>query len=323
MKEQKYRFNPTTLRFEEKGAKPGKNILRGSSILFIAIMMGIAIATIIVTNYESSTVKILKKQNKQLVAQVKGMNNQVEKIQSVLEDIQKRDDNIYRVIFESDPIPQTVRKAGFGGTDKYAEFESMEESDLLINTARKLDVLSKQAYVQSKSYEDVLSMAIDRKSKLAAMPAIMPVSNKDLSRTSSGWGMRMHPIYRIPKFHYGIDFVASTGTNVYSTGDGIVKSVQNLRNGHGKHIVIDHGFGYETLYAHLSKFDVRVGQTVKRGEIIGHVGNTGTSTAPHLHYEVHRDGKNVDPKYYFFKDLNAEEFDQLVALSTNISQSFD
>lgn len=323
MREQKYRFNPNTLRFEEKGAKPGKSILRGSSIVFIAIMMGVASAAIFVTNYESSTVKILKKQNKQLVAQVSNMDNQFEKVQSVLDEIQKRDDNIYRVIFDSDPIPQTVRKAGFGGTDRYSELESLEESELLISTARKLDILSKQAYVQSKSYEEVLNMAIDYKTKLSCMPAIMPVSNKDLSRTSSGWGMRLHPIYKIPKFHYGIDFVAATGSNVYSTGDGVVKSVQNLRNGHGKNIVIDHGFGFETLYAHLSKFNVREGQTVKRGEVIGFVGSTGASTAPHLHYEVHRDNKNVDPKYYFFKDLNAEEFDQLVAISTNTSKSFD
>lgn len=323
MREQKYRFNPTTLKFEEKDTEAGKHLVKGSRVIILSLLIGVVIATVIIFNYETPAVIILKQQNKQLLAQVKSMDTQFDKVQNVLDEIQKRDDNIYRVIFDSDPIPQTVRKAGFGGTDRYEELESYAESELLINTARKLDVISKQAYIQARSYEEVLSMAINHEKKLTCTPAIMPVSNNDLSMTSSGWGMRIHPVYKIPKFHYGMDFVAPVGTPVYATGDGVIKSVQNLKNGHGRHLVVDHGFGYETLYAHLSKFEVREGQHVRRGEVIGYVGNSGTSTGSHLHYEVWRNGKNVDPKYYFFKDLTPEEFDQLVAISTNVASSLD
>ena len=166
-------------------------------------------------------------------------------------------------------------------------------------------------------------MVIKKDVELSSNPAIMPISNKKLTYTSSGWGYRIHPVYKVRKFHYGMDFVAPKGTNVYATGDGKVVAIKTLRSGHGKHIIIDHGFGFNTLYGHLNGFNVKVGQKVKRGEIIGFVGSTGTSTAPHLHYEVHKDGRAVDPKYYYFKDLSPSEFDELVARSTNVGVSFD
>jgi murein DD-endopeptidase MepM/ murein hydrolase activator NlpD len=241
-------------------------------------------------------------------------------------DIQQRDDNIYRVIFESEPISSSIRKAGFGGVNKYANLENLENAELVIKTATHLDRLAKEAYIQSKSYDEVMRLALNKEKMLAAIPAIQPVSNKDLKRTASGWGYRIHPIYKIRKFHYGMDFTAPTGTEIYATGDGVVATVKgNKRSkiGFGLEIIIDHGFGYETLYAHLNEFNVKAGQKVKRGDVIGYVGNTGGSTAPHLHYEIHKNGKPVNPEYFYFKDLTPQEYEKMVAISSNMGQSFD
>jgi murein DD-endopeptidase MepM/ murein hydrolase activator NlpD len=183
--------------------------------------------------------------------------------------------------------------------------------------------VAKQAYIQSKSYDEVLNLALDKEKMLAAIPAIQPVANQDLKMTASGWGFRIHPIYKIRKFHYGMDFTSPVGTDVYATGDGVVKDVVNSNVGYGKYIEIDHGYGYTTLYAHLNDFNVRKGQKVKRGEVIGYVGNTGTSTAPHLHYEVHRNGTAVNPQNFYYMDLTPAEYERMIALSTNMGQSFD
>jgi len=188
--------------------------------------------------------------------------------------------------------------------------------------ARKLDVLSKQVYVQSKSYDEVVKMALGKEKMLASIPAIMPVSNKDLKRTASGWGMRMHPIYRIPRFHYGMDFTAPTGTDVVATGNGIVKEI-GRDGGYGNIVVIDHGYGYETLYGHLLRSRVQVGQVINRGDVIGFIGSSGASTAPHLHYEVMKNGQKVNPQNYYFQDLNPLEYEKMISISTNMGQSFD
>jgi murein DD-endopeptidase MepM/ murein hydrolase activator NlpD len=250
------------------------------------------------------------------------MNKDIEKISAALEDIQMRDDNIYRVIFEANPIPSSVRMAGFGGTNRYTKLESMDNSELIISVAKKLDVLSKQVYVQSKSYDEVIKMALGKEKMLASIPSVMPVSNRDLKRTASGWGMRMHPIYRIPRFHYGMDFTAPVGTDVFVTGNGIVKEV-GRNAGYGNTIVVDHGYGYETLYGHLSRLNVKVGQSVNRGDVIGFVGSSGASTAPHLHYEVMKNGQKVNPQNYYFQDLNPMEYEKMISISSNTGQSFD
>jgi murein DD-endopeptidase MepM/ murein hydrolase activator NlpD len=219
-----------------------------------------------------------------------------------------------------------VRKAGFGGINKYSHLENLNNSALIIETARKIDVLAKEAYIQSKSYDEVLKMALNKEQMLASIPAIMPISNEDLKRTASGWGYRMHPIYKVRKFHYGMDFTAPVGTPVYATGDGKVLEVsgsKRSRVGFGLVVKIDHGYGYETVYAHLNAFNVRQGQEVKRGDVIGYVGNTGGSTAPHLHYEVHRNGSAVNPQYYYFKDLTPQEYERMIAISSNIGQTLD
>lgn len=323
MRGSKYRFNPETLAYEKVERTFSWFVMRFFGYFLVVAITAAGITGLITKYYDSPEVKALKEENSQLLAQYHNLNTQLEQIESVLDEIQVRDDNIYRVVFDTDPIPASIRKAGFGGVDKYAELESFNDDEIVLNTSRKVDIVAKQAYIQAKSYEDVLNLALDKELELSATPAIMPLSNDDLAYTSSGWGYRIHPVYKVKKFHYGMDFVAPKGTPIYATGDGKVAAVLTRRIGHGKHVIIDHGYGYETLYGHMNSFNVKKGQQVKRGQIIGFVGTTGTSTAPHLHYEVHKSGQKVDPKYYFFKDLSPSEFDEMVAISSNVAVSFD
>lgn len=317
-----YRFNPDTLSFDkiEKNIKTIARKVLG--YLSTGVVSGFIFFFVFLQFFESPQTKRLRRQNEQLLSQYNLMNKDFEKISTVLEEIQNRDDNIYRVIFEADPIPSTVRMAGFGGSNRYSKLEEMDNSELIISTKRKLDILSKRVFVQAKSYDDVTKMAISRENMIASMPSIMPVSNKDLKQTASGWGWRIHPIYKIRKFHYGMDFTAAVGTDVFATGIGVIKEADR-ETGYGNTVVIDHGYGYETRYAHLSKINVNVGLKVNRGDVIGLVGNTGTSTAPHLHYEVSKDGKNVNPQNYYFQDLTPAEYEKMISISTNMGQSFD
>ena len=241
----------------------------------------------------------------------------------VLDDVQNRDDNIYRVIFEADPIPKSIRKAGYGGVNRYENLKGFNNSDLITNTSEKVDQISKQLYIQSKSFDDIIELAKNKTDMLAALPAIQPVSNKNLSRMASGYGYRIHPIYKTRKMHSGMDFSAKTGTPIYATGDGKISKVRRSRRGYGNHVVIDHGYGYKTLYAHMKKYAVKKGQKVKRGEVIGYVGSTGTSVAPHLHYEVHKDGRKINPVNFYFNDLNPEEYEKMLEISSQNNQSFD
>lgn len=317
-----YRFNPDTLSFDKIERNVRTLIKRILGYLSTGIGSGIIFFFIFLQFFETPVTKRLKRENQQLVSQFTLMNKDIEKISKALEDIQMRDDNIYRVIFEANPIPSAIRMAGFGGANRYTKLESMDNSELIISVAKKLDILSKQVYVQSKSYDEVIKMALGKEKMLASIPSIMPVSNKDLKRTASGWGMRMHPIYRIPRFHYGMDFTAPVGTEIFSTGNGIVKEV-GRNSGYGNTVVIDHGYGYETLYGHLLRAKVQVGQQIKRGDVIGLIGSSGASTAPHLHYEVMKNGQKVNPQNYYFMDLNPAEYEKMIAISTNMGQSFD
>ncbi len=323
MAKKRYKFNPETLSYELHDVTLRDRVGRFLAYFSTTLAFAIVLTLVVIYNYETPATKLVARENYRLLTQIRLMQKDLESIEKVLDDIQQRDDMIYRVIFETDPIPSTIRKAGFGGVNKYAHLENLTNSELVINTARKLDVVAKQAYIQSKSYHEVLKLALDKEQMLASIPAIQPVSNEDLKRTASGWGFRIHPIYKIRKFHYGIDFTAPIGTEVYSTGDGVVSQVVTSRVGYGKYIEIDHGFGYTTIYAHLDAFKVRIGQKVKRGEVIGYVGNTGTSTAPHLHYEVHRNGQAVNPANFFYMDLTPDEYERMLAISSNMGQSFD
>ncbi|WP_346856537.1 M23 family metallopeptidase [uncultured Draconibacterium sp.] len=326
MAKKKYKFNPDTLSYESVGltwkSKLWKVVTYFSSSLALALIM----VVVFVNFYETPKSKALKRENKQLLTQYELLSKDLNKIEGVLTELQQRDDNIYRVIFEAEPIPSTVRKAGFGGANKYSHLENLNNAELVIATASKLDVISKEAYIQSKSYDEVLELALNKEKMLAALPAIQPITNKDLKRISSGWGYRIHPIYKVRKMHWGQDFTAPVGTPVFATGDGVIEDIQGSKRsrvGLGLNIKMDHGFGYETVYGHLSGFNVKRGQKVKRGEIIGYVGSSGGSTAPHLHYEVHKNGKKVNPAYYLFKDLTPQEYDKMIAISSNIGQSLD
>ena len=293
-------------------------VFLSASAFFAAIML-IAFFNF----FDSPKEKILIRELDNMALQYELMNEKLSQVSAVLDNVQDRDDNIYRVIFEADPIPSSIRKAGIGGVNRYEKLEGYNNSELIISTAQKLDQISKQLYIQSKSFDEVIEMATKKSDMLASIPAIQPVTNKELKRLSSGYGRRIDPYYKKPKFHYGVDFSAPQGTPIYATGNGTVKKTKKSRRGFGNHIVIDHGYGYESLYAHMQKYTVRRGQKVKRGDLIGYVGNSGKSTAPHLHYEVHKNGTKVNPAYYFHNDLTPEEFDRMLELAAQENQSFD
>ena len=326
MARRKYKFNPNTLSYERVGISFKEKALKVLAYFSSSLALALIMMVVFLNFYETPKTKALKRENERLVTQFELMSKDLDKIQGVLTELQHRDDNIYRVIFEAEPIPSSIRKAGFGGSNRYSYLESMNNSELVIETAKKLDIIAKEAYIQSKSYDKVLEMAMNKEEMLSSIPAIQPVANEDLKRTASGWGYRIHPIYKVRKMHYGMDFTAPIGTPVYATGDGKVVEVsgsKRSRVGFGLSVKIDHDYGYETVYAHLNSFNVRRGQKVKRGDVIGYVGNTGGSTAPHLHYEVHKNGRAVNPHYYYYKDLTPQEYEKMIAISSNIGQTLD
>jgi murein DD-endopeptidase MepM/ murein hydrolase activator NlpD len=251
------------------------------------------------------------------------INREMDNVDKVLQHLKETDDNLYRTIFEAEPLPESYREGGIGGVNRYKELEGYNNSKIVVESARKLDKLRKKVYVQSKSFDELIMLAKSKEEMLSCLPAIQPISNKDLTRTASGWGLRVHPIYKIVRFHYGMDFTAPLGTDIYVTGDGVIESVIQSSRGYGNHIVVDHGFGYKTLYAHLDRFNIRRGQKVKRGDIIGFVGSTGASLAPHLHYEVELNGTKVDPVNFFYNDLSPLEYERIIEIASRSGQSFD
>ncbi len=251
------------------------------------------------------------------------LNKKMDQTDEVLENIQDRDNNLYRVYFNTSPIPNEQRKAGFGGVNRYKELEGYNNSDLVINTRKRVDIISKELVIQSKSLDEILKLAKEKNKLLAAIPAIQPVRNENLRHMASGFGYRTDPFTKARKFHEGMDFSSKVGTPVYATGDGLVDRADDTASGFGNHIVIRHGFGYETLYAHLSKYKVRAGQTVKRGDIIGYVGSTGRSEAPHLHYEVHKNGEVVNPLNFYYGNISAAEYVVISKLANQENQSLD
>ena len=319
----KYRYNTKTLTYERLELKLKHKVLRVLSYLATGSVFA-AITVFIAWNYfDSPKEKQLKREIEQLNYQYEVLSGKLGEIEDVLGDLQDRDDNIYRVIFEAEPIPDNLRKAGFGGVNRYKDLEGYDNSELMIETSKKLDKISKQLYIQSKSFDEVVKLAKNKSVLLASIPAIQPISNKDLTRLASGFGYRTHPIYKTQHFHTGIDFTANVGTEIYATGDGIVARADAEVQGYGNHVVIDHGFGYETLYGHMSKIAVRAGQKIKRGDIIGYVGNTGTSTGPHLHYEVIKNKNKINPVNFFYNDLSPAEYELVLKLSSKSTQTFD
>lgn len=326
MVKKKYKFNPDTLNYERIGFSIKEKITKILTFFSSSIAFSLILVVVVIYFYETPRTKELLRENQELLSQYELLLKDLEKVENVLTDLQQRDDNIYRVIFETDPIPSSIRKAGFGGTNKYSHLESLSNSALVIATSRKLDIIAKEAYIQSKSFDEVMQIALNKEDMLASIPAIQPLTNRDLKRTASGWGYRIHPIYKVRKMHWGMDFTAPVGTPIFATGNGKIAEIAGSKlskSGLGLSITIDHGYGYETVYGHLNGFNVTLGQNIKRGDLIGYVGNTGLSTAPHLHYEVHKDGQRVNPAFYYFKDLSPEEYDRMIAISSNIGQTLD
>ncbi len=323
MSKYQYKFNPESLNYDKIERTSKQKFFKFLSYISASIFFALIIIVIFSIFFDTPKEKSLKRENKELLGQYKIMNKKLFQISNVLSDIQQRDDNIYRVIFEADPIPKSIREAGFGGVNRYAKLEGYTNSELVIATATKLDKISNELYVQSKSYDDVIKMAKNKKKYFACIPAIAPISDKDLIRFASGFGYRIHPIYKTRKMHTGIDLTAPTGTKVYATGNGKIVKAGMSKGGYGNRIIIDHGFGYKTVYAHLSKILVRVGKKVKRGELIGLVGSTGVSTAPHLHYEVRIKNKPVNPINYYFNDITPDQYDKMILVSSMRNQSFD
>lgn len=317
MTKEKYRFNPDSLQYDKINNTFRDKLINFLTYFSASVVIALVYFLVFSHFFDLPKEKILKREVNQLTLQYEIVNRQLDNISYVLEDIQSRDDNIYRVVFNSEPIPQSIRTAGFGGVNRYAELDGYENSDLIIETARRLDILKKQMYVQSTSYDEVIDMALTMEDMLASIPSIQPVAIRDIRRIGGYYGNRLHPIYKITMFHAGMDFTAPTGTDIYATGNGVVRRVVNsrARRDYGTFIEIDHGYGYRTLYAHLDKVLVRQGQEVKRGDVIGLVGNTGASTAPHLHYEVIRNSRHVDPINYFYGDISPEEFDAMILMS--------
>ena len=322
MAKKKYRYNPQTLSYEQIEHTWRFKLKRLLMYLLASLFGGVAFFFLFISMFPSPREKQLIQERKQLMAQYSLLDKQVDQLQRVLVDLQQRDENLYRVVFQAEPIPSAIRQSGANRPTYYEELAKKTNEELAVGVTQKVDAMKKQLYVQSKSYDEIVKLANENEERLLCIPAIQPVLNKDLKRVASGYGWRIDPVYHTRRFHEGMDFTAPTGTDVYATGNATV-SFAGWKPGYGNCIILNHGYGYESLYAHLHKIHVRRGQKVTRGYVIGLVGNTGKSTGPHLHYEVHLRGKSMNPQNYYFKDLSPEEYDQMVQLSNNAGQMFD
>lgn len=319
----KYYYDPKTLSYR-KIEKTAAYRFRRSLLYIGSIALTAFIFYMVADSFiDSPKEKRLRRELENMEIQYALVNDRLDQVSEVVGDLQERDDNIYRVIFEAEPIPNSVREAGFGGVNRYKKYDGYENSELIKRTAARIDKLTKKVYVQSKSFDEIVEMASAKSDFLASIPAIQPVANKDLKRMASGFGWRTDPFTKTRKMHHGMDFSAQTGTPIYATGNGKVIRADSKSSGFGRHIRIDHGYGYITIYAHLNDYNVRVGQIVKRGDLIGYVGNTGRSRGPHLHYEVHLNGDRLNPVNFYYGELTAEEFNKLIELASQTNQSFD
>jgi murein DD-endopeptidase MepM/ murein hydrolase activator NlpD len=323
MAKAKYKFNSESLSFDKVSHNLSAILLRSLAYFVGSVLIAIFYGLLYAIFFDSPKEKALLREIDQLSIQYEMMNKDMDNVEKVISQLEQTDENLYRTIFEAEPIPTSLREGGTGGVNRYKELEGFNNSRIVLETAKRLDKIRKKVYIQSRSFDDLIKMAKEKEEMLACFPAIMPISNTDLTRTASGFGLRIHPYYKITKFHYGMDFTAPTGTEIYATADGVIESYTQEKRGYGNHIIVDHGFGYKTLYAHLDRSNVRRGQKVKRGDVIGYVGSTGMSLAPHLHYEVHLNGIAVDPSNYYFNDLTAAEYERMIILASRSGQSFD
>lgn len=319
----KYYYDPRTLSYRKIEKNANYRLKKTSVFLLSSAAMGAIMMILVYFFIDSPKEKSLQREIDNLVLQYEILNERAELDHAVIAELQNRDNNIYRVVFEADPIPFEIRQAGYGGVNRYNKLDGFSYSKVIKETTKNIDKLSKSIYIQGKSFDDIVKLAENKGELLKSIPAIQPVANENLRRMASGYGMRLDPFTKAPKMHYGMDFTADIGTPVYATGDGVITRADSKSSGFGRHIRIDHGYDYLTIYGHLSKYNVRVGQKVKRGEIIGYVGNSGRSSGPHLHYEVHRGGRKMNPVNYYYGELSPEEFSKIIDLASQANQSFD
>ncbi len=322
MAKKKYHFNPETLQMEQVTYTPLYWLKRSGTYIIGSMLIGIAFFFLFFSFFPSPREKQIRQQKEALETQYRLLSRQVDQMQLVLTDLQQRDDNLYRALFQADPLPRSFSAKANYRVAYYDSIARMTNYQLAANLTQKTENLERDLYVQAKSYEEILRYVKSQEIKMENLPAIQPVLNKDLTRVASGYGWRNDPVYHTRRFHAGMDFTAPIGTDVYATGNAKV-TFTGWKQGYGNCVIIDHGFNYETLYAHLSKSLVRKGQNVKRGDVIALVGNTGKSTGPHLHYEVHYKGHAVDPRNFYFQDLSPEQYDRMIQLSNNQGNLLD
>lgn len=323
MKKIKYYYNTHTLRYEKLETPLRVKLLRVFAFLATAIVTSAIISYFAFQFVGSPNEKLLKAQNDRLQDRYEKLNDRVRALQQQMTELEKRDNTVYRSIFEADPIPDSARAKAMEMQKEIAKIESMEGFELVQSIHASIGNLTSRITAQKKSYDELKVLMNNKEKILASTPAIQPVSNQDLTRIASGFGYRIDPIYKTIKMHAGLDFSAPQGTPIYATANGRVKIAGQSSGGYGIYVVIDHGYGYETLYGHMVRTKARSGQQVKRGEIIGYVGSTGKSTGPHCHYEVHKNGNKIDPVYFFYNDLSPQQFNELLKRAQAANQSFD
>lgn len=323
MKKIKYYYNTNSLRYEKLETPLRLKILRIFGFVAAAFVTAIFISFIAFRFVGSPNEKLLGLQNELLKDNYRDLRDKVKDMEQQMGELEKRDNTVYRSIFEANPIPDSARAKDLEKQIEIASVEKLEDKELLLSIVSTLNNLSSRIKVQKESYKQIDDLVKNKEQLLSHTPAIQPVSNKDLSRIASGFGYRIDPVYKTVKMHAGLDFAAPQGTPVYATADGIVKTGGNSGNGYGNHVVINHGYGYETLYGHMVRIKARQGQSVKRGEVIGWVGSTGKSTGPHCHYEVHKYNQRIDPVFFFYNDLSPEQFDRLLKQAASSNQSLD
>lgn len=323
MKKIKYFYNTHTLRFEKLVTPLRVKLLRVFGFITSSLVTAGIIVLVLYKYFPSSNEKRLQQQNNDLMQSYKILRNQLDATQQEMVELERRDNEIYRAIFEASPIPDSARLKAMEKRKEIQLVQNMSEDELVGSLTNQLNGLKLRIAYQDKSYNDIDNMVKNKEKLLAAIPAIQPVSNKNLNRIASGFGTRIDPVYKVRKMHAGLDFTAPQGTPIYATADGRVKTAGYNAGGYGNHVVLNHGYGYETLYGHMVRIKAKIGQRVKRGEIIGYVGNTGKSTGPHCHYEVHKNGRPINPVYYFYNDLNPEQFDRIVKMAAASNQSLD
>ncbi|MDR3253027.1 MAG: M23 family metallopeptidase [Tannerella sp.] len=317
-----YMYNPKTLEYERVYPSAKQRFIIILRNLSYGILIGIASIFAFMYFFDSPMEALLGKENKLLETQYELLQMRIEEANDILEDMQQRDENLYRAIFRADSIPASIRKSGFGGSNRYEHLSGMSNSEIVIETTKRMDILKKQLYVQSNSLEELIALGKDLENKFHCIPAIQPISNKDLKRAASGFGMRIDPFTHLPRFHAGMDFATNIGTEIYATGDGVITHA-SWKQDYGNCVVIDHGYDYQTLYGHIDKYKVKVGQKVSRGEVIATSGNTGRSKGPHVHYEVIYKGRHDNPANYYYKDMTPEDYDKMLQISRNHGNIMD